>query len=59
MLAAAEDEYVQKLKDAGVKIISYDEIDIESFKAAVRPLNEAMPMFNEISDIVEKIIASH
>lgn len=58
MLAAAEDEYVQKLKDAGVKIISYDEIDVESFKTAVRPLNEAMPMFNEISDIVEKIIAS-
>lgn len=57
LLAEAEDGYIQQLKDAGVKIIPYEDIDIDSFKEAVRPLNEAMPMFSEVSAAVNKIMA--
>lgn len=59
VLAAAEDGYVQQLKDAGVKVIPYEDIDIDSFKEAVRPLNEAMPMFAEVSAAVNEIMAAN
>ena len=59
VLAAAEDSYVQQLKDAGVKVIPYEDIDIDSFKEAVRPLNEAMPMFAEVSAAVNEIMAAN
>lgn len=58
LLAAAEDGYVQQLKDAGVKVIPYEDIDIDTFKEAVRPLNEAMPMFSEVSAAVSEIMAA-
>lgn len=58
LLAEAEDRYVQQLKDAGVKVIPYEDIDIDSFKEAVRPLNEAMPMFDEVSAAVNEIMAA-
>lgn len=58
LLAQAESDYIQQLKDAGVKVIPYEEIDIDSFKEAVRPLNESMPMFDEVSTAVNAIIAA-
>lgn len=58
VIAEAEDSYVQQLKDAGVTVIPYEDIDIDSFKEAVRPLNEAMPMFAEVSAAVNEIMAA-
>lgn len=58
LLADSENDYVKQLEDAGVKVIPYDEIDIDSFKEAVRPLNESMPMFDDVQKAVDEIIAS-
>lgn len=57
-IAESEAEYIQKLKDKGVVVIPYEDIDIASFQEAVRPLNEAMPMFSEVFATVQSIIAS-
>ncbi len=59
MIAAAEEVYIQELVDAGVTIVPYEDIDIDSFKEAVRPLNEAMPMFTEISATVDEIMSAN
>ncbi len=58
LIAASETEFIDQLKAAGVKVIPYEDIDIDSFKAAVRPLNEAMPLFAEVSTAVQDIIAA-
>lgn len=59
MVEEEEAGYLQSLKDQGVKIIPYEAIDIDSFKAAARPVNEKYPMFAEVSAEVEKILASN
>lgn len=58
LLSDSEQDYVKQLETAGVKVIPYDEIDIDSFKEAVRPLNESMPMFDEVQKAVDAIIAA-
>lgn len=58
IIADADAGYMAKLREKGVKVIEYKDIDIQSFKDAVRPLNEAMPMFAEISETVQQIIAA-
>ena len=58
LIAASESDYVKQLEDAGVTVIPYEDIDIDSFKEAVRPLNEQMPMFDEVSAAVADIMAN-
>jgi TRAP-type C4-dicarboxylate transport system substrate-binding protein len=58
VIADSEAEYIQKLRDKGVVIIPYEDIDIASFQEAVKSLNESMPMFNEVFATVQNIIAS-
>ena len=58
IIADSEAGYIQKLKDKGVVVVPYEDIDIASFQEAVRPLNEAMPMFKEVFATVQSIIAS-
>ncbi|QTQ12993.1 TRAP transporter substrate-binding protein DctP [Treponema parvum] len=58
MIEAEEDGYLQSLKNQGVKIIPYEDINIESFKTAARSVNEKFPMFSEVSLAVGKIQSS-
>lgn len=55
MVEENESKYLEELKSQGVKIIPYEDIDIDSFKVAARPVNEKFPMFAEVSATVEKI----
>lgn len=58
LVAKEEEGYLQSLKDQGVKVIPYEDIDIASFQKAARPVNEKYPMFAEVSAEVAKIQAS-
>lgn len=55
MVEDEEAGYLESLKEQGVKIIPYEDIDIDSFKTASKTVNENYPMFDEVSKEVEKI----
>lgn len=56
--AEVQEEYLQKMEAAGVKIIRPEEIDMDSFKAALEPINKEFPMWDEVSAAVDEIIAA-
>lgn len=56
--AEVQEEYLQKMEADGVKIIRPEEIDMDSFKAALEPINKEFPMWDEVSAAVDEIIAA-
>ena len=58
MVENEESGYLENLKGQGVKIIPYENIDIDSFKKAAQSVNAKYPMFDEVSSTVDKIHAS-
>lgn len=57
-IAALEEEQLAQLESEGVTVIRSDEIDLDSFRAAVAPVNESYPMWDELSGAVNEIIAA-
>ena len=57
-IAELEEEQLAQLESEGVTVIRSDEIDLDSFRAAVAPINESYPMWDELSGAVNEIIAA-